>query len=141
MPLQRDQLPQIPDNALGEFKKFVQQMGATVEDCMMPVTSLKAIQAHVNPDKVASLKEKYRKDGALPPVQIANDGYILDGHHRWLAIKEVDPSAEIACVWYHCPITDLVRWGHEFDKSFVKTVYECTNYRVLANVLFFNGCI
>lgn len=52
-------------------------------------TKLKATQREINADKVNMFVAKYRAgtfDPRIGAVLVSNDGYILDGHHRWAAM-------------------------------------------------------
>lgn len=121
--LPRDVLPQIPHDKLTEFIEFVKGHDIEVTEKDVPVSILKPIQKHVNADKV----EKFKKDiSAIKenPLIISKSGYILDGHHRWIAVKETDSSAKMKCIICGCKIRELIELGHLFDGSFVKSVDE-----------------
>lgn len=124
--LPRDVLPQIPKNKLSEFIQFVKERDIPVKIGKISVAKLKPIQSEVNAEKVEHMKQDAK--ALKQPLIISKDGCILDGHHRWVALKELDddmPANVILCV---CPIKELVSLGHQFDGSFTKTIHEMTIY-------------
>jgi ParB-like nuclease family protein len=121
--ISRHLLPQIPGDKLAEFRSYMENKGIDCEMAMKPVKSLRAIQKHVNREKVEHLK-KNLKDAFKNPIIISKGGWILDGHHRWLAVMEVDPEAEILCEIFFCTINELIALGHKFEFSFTQDVKE-----------------
>lgn len=138
--IHRDQLPQIPANKIREFMKFCENKGVSVEQCALPPSHIHPLQGEFNREKVDSMKGK--ANGEWKSILVANPReepesgnvqvIVLDGHHRYIAQKELNPDKNINCIWFHCPIKELVRLGHEFDGSFTKTVHEITTYKQMA---------
>lgn len=122
----RHMLPQIPSEKYDEFQDFLRGNGVAVKLLPISVTVLKPIQAHVNREKI----DKFKDDPTAlsKPIIVTKGGLILDGHHRFLAAKELDPNAKIPCIVAMCGIKQLVELGHEFDGSFTKTVHEWTEW-------------
>jgi hypothetical protein len=138
MGLDREKMPQIPKNKIKEFREFCEfeydpQYGIPSEDCGIPVKSLKSIQKHVNKGKIQSIIDGY--DGTWQPLLVSEEGYILDGNHRWVAAYALNPEGNIPCIRFKCPITELLRAGHEFEGSFTKSVKENATYTELAKLL------
>jgi hypothetical protein len=46
---------------------------------------------------------------SIKPIIVSNDGYILDGHHRWLADYNKDKNAETSAIVVNLPILELMR--------------------------------
>lgn len=124
--IQRHELPQIPKEQYKEFIDFIENQGIRCIGASYPVGMLRPIQAHINRQKVDGMKTNPSTFNI--PLIVNTDGYILDGHHRWIAKKELDPSSKINCISIDCDIDELIELGHEFDGSFTKTVYESTIY-------------
>jgi hypothetical protein len=133
--ISREKLPQIPGDKVGEFIQFCNDNGVSVEDMAVHPKKLRAIQSHVNRDKVDSIKQDDLTEDWIGPM-VAQGGYILDGHHRWIAWSEKHPDDNMGIVFFHCPITKLVELGHKFEGSHTASVYEIATYRQMAQLLF-----
>jgi hypothetical protein len=123
----RHLLPQIPSDRYNDFRQFLEGQGIAVKLLFVPVSRLKPIQSEVNRKKVDNLKSMPEK--LSNPIIVNRDGYILDGHHRFLAAKELDASGKIPCIVADCNLKQLIGLGHEFDGSFTRTVTEWTIYQ------------
>ena len=75
------------------FKQMLNKQGIKVsEPAAVPADRLKATQSELVGPKVAGMSKvlddpnhpAYEKITA--PIYVSNDGYVLDGHHRWAAI-------------------------------------------------------
>jgi hypothetical protein len=119
-------LPQIPSDKYDEFCTFLRGRGVSVRLVRLPVAKLKAIQSEVKREKVDHFKRNPQL--LAKPVIVSKSGFILDGHHRWLAQMELDPKGYLLTLECDCSIRQLVHLGHEFDGSFVKTVHEGAMY-------------
>ena len=87
----------LPKNKNGEvdgeafFKELLVKDGIKVDGPHdVPPDRLKATQKNMVGDKVAGmykgLEENPNDPGLTAPIYVSNDGYVLDGHHRWAAI-------------------------------------------------------
>jgi hypothetical protein len=123
----RHLLPQIPSDEYDEFRQFLEDQGVAVKLLFVPVSKLKPIQSEFNRDKVEALKQKPEK--LANPIIVNKDGFILDGHHRFVAVKELDGSHKIPCYVANCNLKQLIELGHLFDGSFTRTVHERTIYQ------------
>tara|TARA_B100001057_G_C22869751_1_gene958208 strand:- start:1618 stop:4941 length:3324 start_codon:yes stop_codon:yes gene_type:complete len=68
-------------------------------------TSLKPVQNKINPKQL----EVIEKDGGLikgKPITISNDGYVVDGHHRWYF--SVKNNLEIPVIRIDLPAKELI---------------------------------
>jgi hypothetical protein len=75
------------------FRASLVASGVGVTETTMPASHLKATQMELDGAKVASMVAKLRKLGAKAkdnPIFVSNDGYVLDGHHRWAANAVLD---------------------------------------------------
>jgi hypothetical protein len=125
----RHLLPQIPSTKLSEFVSYLRESGVKTGLAALPVVKLKPIQAHVNREKIESLKQK--SDLIKKPLIVTREGYIVDGHHRWLALKE-NGVVKVPCLVCMCSLREIFKLSHNFDHSYVKSVYEVTTYGRLA---------
>lgn len=118
----RHLLPQIPGDQLEEFRKFLEGNGIATRLKRLSAKDLKPIQSEVNREKIEDFKAHPEK--LAEPIVVSKGGYVLDGHHRWLAQKEIDPDRKMLCIVCECSIKQLVEMGHSFEGSFTKTVHE-----------------
>lgn len=123
----RHLLPQIPANQLDEFRDFLNGHGIRTKLHRLPVESLKPIQKHINRAKVEALKDDPMK--LKNPLVVSKGGYVVDGHHRWVAEKELDEFKKVTCLQCFCSVKELVEFAHQFEGSYTKSVYEATTYR------------
>lgn len=69
------------------------------------------LRDHSGSERHQAIVEKMRQGRALPPVslyQIKDDYFILDGHHRVMAAKELGHTAIKACILELLPATDTL---------------------------------
>lgn len=85
MPLySRDDMPQVNTQNLGKALGMTKRK-AKVTKGMSLAIKLKASQKELIQSKVKGIAKKYDKPSDMKPLIIAKDGYIVDGHHRWVA--------------------------------------------------------
>jgi len=73
------------------FKKMLEKQGIKVsEPASIKPDRLKATQSELVGPKVAGMEKALEENPQHPaitaPIYVSNDGYVLDGHHRWAAI-------------------------------------------------------
>jgi hypothetical protein len=87
---------------------------------------LKATQMNMVGDKVAGMYGALEKDptnrALTAPIYVSNDGYVLDGHHRWAAIvtynsKNPNNPIPMKVRIIDLPIKPLVRLANDFANS------------------------
>jgi len=76
----------------------------------MAMAVLKPSQNEINSERVNSIIEdiKKRKISHKNPVVVSEDGYIVDGHHRWAAYKKYNPDHKIPVLVIEVPIKDAL---------------------------------
>lgn len=77
----RSHLPQFPAEANGALTNFLKARGIKHRIVTIKASRLKPSQAEYSPAKVERAGQV--DTGAAIPV--SSDGYVIDGHHRWLA--------------------------------------------------------
>jgi hypothetical protein len=125
----------LPRDGAGEvdteefFKKMLNKKGIKVsEPVNVPPDRLKATQSELVGVKVAGMEgvledpnhPAYKKITA--PIYVSNDGYVLDGHHRWAAIvafNAANPNKQIpmAVRVIDEPIRPLVKRSNDFAEA------------------------
>ena len=119
----RRDMPQIPTAQVPAFFQYLQQEGVTVVKGSTTVGSLKPTQQEINPQKVADMMGQQR-DKLAKPVIISSDGYLLDGHHRWAALFQLDPRGSIPTIKVNCPIQQLLKLARGFQGASYKSFEE-----------------
>jgi hypothetical protein len=111
------------------FKQMLNKQGIKVsEPTEVPADRLKATQSELVGAKVAGMSKvlddpnhpAYEKITA--PIYVSNDGYVLDGHHRWAAIiahNAANPDNQIPMKVRVIdePIEPLVRRSNKFAEE------------------------
>jgi hypothetical protein len=120
MTFSRALMPQIKKESVPEFLAWLIDKNISNRGRRMKVTDLRATQMEFDYDKVAAMIGTKSKT----PVLVSNDGYILDGHHRWLADYNMDKETYIDVVEIDLPILELLRVAKEYDGVEYKNVTE-----------------
>jgi len=98
----RDDMPQVPSNMKPEFIEAMSRRGQHVErDSVDPMT-LRPVQGEIDGGMSGGIMLSVQKNGMQHDdrsrIIISNDGYVLDGHHRWAAMVGLrmggEPGAE-----------------------------------------------
>ena len=88
--LSRTDMPQVRDKNVDEIKKIFDDNDITYEDGYIGVGELKNTQDDYIPKKLEKFKKLITSgDFELNPIFVSNDGHILDGHHRVMALQDV----------------------------------------------------
>lgn len=82
-------------NAQPYFEKFLEERGFKKEPLEVDPEELKSTQAELSGGKVSGMMSRLEKekpgdkgyDAITAPIFVSEDGYILDGHHRWAAVQ------------------------------------------------------
>lgn len=96
----RKEMPQ-----LGASRTFIQYMKSNDIDSKrqkIDPAELKSSQMEFDRSKIEGLKQKPSSN----PIIVSNDGYVVDGHHRWLADSEMGRKCDSYVV--DLPILDLL---------------------------------
>jgi len=107
----RAEMPQIKLQDRDSFIRFLASRGIEGEDADVPAGSLKPTQAEFSPAKVAHFVEAGPMDGSRD-VLVSSDGYILDGHHQWMAHQAT--GTDVPVVRLNAPIRELLKAANEF---------------------------
>lgn len=108
----RAEMPQIRSEHRGAMVNFMNARGIAHEQAEVPADSLRPTQAEFSPKKVR--KASKRTDGDRS-ILVSSDGYVLDGHHQWLAKREAGEPIKI--IRLNAPIADLLPLALEFPSS------------------------
>lgn len=120
----RKELPQIKSTDVPEFIEWLGAQGTDSFQSSFAVGKLKPVQKEINIEKTSSMKEKHQS-GELnlslgKPVMVSSDDYLVDGHHRWYALRELSPDNQINTVMIDSPVRKLIELMKEFPKTSYK---------------------
>jgi hypothetical protein len=121
-----DKLPKNSDGEVdteSQFKVLLKKNGVAVsEPQSVPADQLKATQTELVGAKVAGMTKVLETEPNHPkitaPIYVSNDGYVLDGHHRWAAVTSAAVASGKPAMMnvrvIDMPIKDLVKISNEF---------------------------
>ncbi len=106
----RSEMPQVKGEHRGAMIQFLQGRGISHETLEIPAGQLKPTQAEFSTKKTESWKGV--REGVDRSVLISSDGYILDGHHQWVAALVT--GAPVKAIRFSAPIRALLADVHQF---------------------------
>ncbi|WP_313824105.1 PLxRFG domain-containing protein, partial [Leclercia sp.] len=115
----RAEMPQVKAEHRGPLVNFLEARGVTRREGMVPADTLKPTQAEFSPERVSRAAENTDSDRS---ILVSSDGYVLDGHHQWLAARKNGDN--VKAIVFDSPIRDLLPLVHEFPSSLVDTASE-----------------
>lgn len=108
----RHTMPQLSD--FDAFSKDMKKQKIGITTSLVDPKTLTPTQSNFNEDKVKKMvAEGAWKTGA---IIISKDGYVIDGHHRWLAACEAD--GQINCRIVDISANDLL--DHLEDQEYIE---------------------
>lgn len=119
----RKDMPQISSKDIGEFVTYLKDKGVASTSSVIDVSKIGMTQKDINVDKVKDLLG-VEKSNLAKPVIISNDNYILDGHHRIVALYNIDKNFKLKTIKVDLGIKDLLNVAREFPKASFKGVKE-----------------
>lgn len=108
----RADMPQIKAEHRGAMVNFLKARDISSEQETVPADSLKPTQAEFAPGKVEKAKE-YK--GGDRSILVSSDSHVLDGHHQWLAKKELGEDVKV--IRLDAPIEKLLDAVKEFPSA------------------------
>lgn len=112
----RADMPQIKAEHRGAMVNFLNARGVTHREGMVPADTLKPTQSEFSPERVSRAASRTEGDRS---ILVSNDGYVLDGHHQWLAAR--DSRDNVKAIVFDEPISSLISLAREFPSSTVDT--------------------
>ena len=120
--IKRDKMPQVKSKDYDELIKHLNKNGVRVTKKSVKASTLKATQKDFNVDKIVGAISKIKTIGTAKPLIVSSDNYIIDGHHRWLAAKNVGDS--ISIMQSNVKVKELLKHVYSFPKTFAKGINE-----------------
>lgn len=120
----RMNLPQIKSTDVQEFCDWLESKGVECLKSSMEVGELTPVQKEINIEKIESMKSKHVSGeidlSSGKPVMVSGDEHLVDGHHRWYALKELDETNMIDVIIIDAPILELISLMKEYPKTSYK---------------------
>jgi hypothetical protein len=111
----RINMPQIEDDQQYNFFKYLSDKGVKFFKKSLPIKNLKPAQKDLRTDVAANLM-KSNPEKLKKPILISSDMYLMDGHHRWLALMFDNPSQKLNVISINIPGKKLLDIIKNFDK-------------------------
>jgi hypothetical protein len=124
----RDQLPQIDQDKLKEFLSYLSNdKDIQYESTMIKADELFPSQKEINVDKAQEMAKNMSWDDLVnSPIIVSNDMYVIDGHHRWLAvrIKKGEGVKPLKAIKINLPAHELIKCMNDWNGSYNKNITE-----------------
>ena len=164
----RSQLPQIPEDQIPEFIRFLQTRSrpetrnpnpqasnpnsekggnyynvglvsdVAVSAARIPVKFLKPVQKHIRPEKAKRFL--FDIDNLKETLFIAaKDNEIFDAQHRWAALNHWNKHYPVKVIRVELPIVDLINYAKQFEGSHSSGMYENIKLKNILKVIFKAG--
>lgn len=133
----RKDMPQIKSDVVKKFIKFLKKKHSvkTSKD-IVQLSLLKPVQRDFDNIKIVSMTNRAKREGSKflkKKIIISQDNFILDGHHRFMALINHNPNDQIKVYRIHTDIKTLIPLAHSFPKSFRKSINEMTTFKDFLN--------
>lgn len=123
--IERSSLPQIKSTDLPDFINWLankKQVTSTTTE--VPVASLYPTQGEYNETKIRQFMSKGSDALKERPILISGDYYIVDGHHRVIALLNLDKNDYVPVIQVHMNVADVLAAAKEYPKSNTKPLLE-----------------
>lgn len=108
----RAEMPQIKAEHRGALVGYLKGQGVESQTSEVDARSLKPTQAEFSDNKVRRAREH---KGGERSILVSSDGYVVDGHHQWLAKREA--GKPVKAILLQAPIADLLPLVNGFPSA------------------------
>jgi hypothetical protein len=119
----REKMPQIDSEDHKSFKKFLDKRNIGVRMIEINPKSLRATQGEFDSKKIESGLKKTE----IRPIIVSQDGFVIDGHHRWLQAINGNKNT-MKAIEIGTDARKALKLANKFPKSFKKGLYESVDY-------------
>jgi len=116
----RDEMPQVKSDDYDALLAHLQKNGIKTQKKSVKASTLKATQKNFNTDKIVKAIGNIKTLSKAKPILISSDNYVIDGHHRWLAAKNVGGNIDV--MQATAKVDELMKAVHSFPKTFTKNI-------------------
>lgn len=111
----REAMPQIAHEHYDELFAYLKEFGISIRKEKIDPRVIKPIQKSINMTAVSVLVQK-GKASLKKPVLISKDNFLLDGHHRWAALKGLGVDS-IDAIKIQIPAKEAIAYLRSFEKT------------------------
>lgn len=119
----RDKMPQIASKDYEKFLSYLKKNDVKMVKRKIAAGILKPIQKQFSKDGVENSMVKGLTGSTPKPLIASSDNYIIDGHHRWLATKNIDPKEKMEVYQADIKMSELLPLTLGFSGVTFKGIY------------------
>ncbi|MBL96891.1 MAG: hypothetical protein CMF52_03660 [Legionellales bacterium] len=121
--VKRKDMPQIKSDDYNLFYAYLKKNGAKFTKDTMPASELRAMQKEFSDEGIMKQMRKNNEQGPnTKAVIVSSDGYIMDGHHRWLVA--LNTGSDLNVMRVNMPAFELYDLVNKFEKTYYKDMYD-----------------
>jgi hypothetical protein len=120
----RKNMPQIKSNHVPEFMKWLKTFGVSMITKSVAIKTLKMTQKEVSMDKILGMINDAPEESLSKPIILSSDNYILDGHHRFVALYNKNKNIKLTVYQVNVKIDALLELAHKFPKAIKQGINE-----------------
>ncbi len=120
----RSKMPQVASKDYPALFMYLEKNNVKLSNKMMKASDLKPIQGEFSvPGIIKSINKSLLTD-KLKPLIMSSDGFIIDGHHRWLSVINTKPKTKIPVIKASIKVRPLLALVSKFPLTTFKSIYE-----------------
>lgn len=120
----RKEMPQVEGKNIPKFLDFLKSEGVKYTEKSIDSKKLRPTQSQFNQDKIQSMIDSIDTK-KQHPIMVSKDGYVIDGHHRWLAHYNL--GRKMPVVEINLGIEEALDKMHDFPMSVKRGLKEDTD--------------
>lgn len=117
----RKDMPQVEGKNIPKFLDFLKSEGVKYTEKLFDSKKLRPTQGQFNQEKIQAMIDTIdtKKQN---PIMVSKDGYVIDGHHRWLAHYNLERKMPV--IEINLDINDALDKMHDFPLSINRSLKE-----------------
>lgn len=117
----RKDMPQVEGKNIPKFLDFLKSEGVKYTEKLIDSKKLRPTQGQFNQEKIQAMIDTIdtKKQN---PIMVSKDGYVIDGHHRWLAHYNLERKMPV--IEINLDINDALDKMHDFPLSINRSLKE-----------------
>ncbi len=114
--IERSSMPQIKGNDIPKALNSLKKYGIPYRYKVVQTNDLHPIQTNAIQSKIDNITKKLLRGHDFNPIFISSDWYIIDGHHRWLANKQIG-NKKIKVIMIGYPKNSALKLFNKLDNK------------------------